>query len=190
MNREQRAKWDERYRDASFREPEPSLLEALPLMGRGLDLDVAAGEGRNSVALARAGFTVVAADFSGVAMSWLAERARREGLPIMPVVADLEASIPLRPGSFDAVVNISYLDRELVPGLKRLLRPGGVLLFDTFLIDQAKSGHPREPRFLLGHYELYDLLSDMELLRYREGIVTYSAGAQAWRAAALARLKD
>jgi hypothetical protein len=62
-----------------------------------------------------------------------------------------------------------------------------MLLFDTFLIDQAAVGHPRNPRFLLEHYELRDLLSDMELIRYREGIVDYGGGKKAWRAIALAR---
>jgi tellurite methyltransferase len=71
--------------------------------------------------------------------------------------------------------------------LKMVLRVGGMLLFDTFLIDQAAVGHPRNPRFLLEHYELRDLLSDMELIRYREGIVDYGGGKKAWRAIALAR---
>jgi tellurite methyltransferase len=85
------------------------------------------------------------------------------------------------------VLNVSFLERGLFPLLKEVLRIGGVLLFDTFLIDQAASGHPRNPRFLLGHYELSDLLSDMELLRYREGIVDYGGGKRAWRATARAR---
>ena len=41
--------------------------------------------------------------------------------------------------------------------------------------------------FLLKHYELRELLGDMELLRYREGIVTYPGDKHAWRAVALAR---
>jgi hypothetical protein len=64
------------------------------------------------------------------------------------------------------------------------------LLFDTFLIDQAASGHPRDPRFLLKHYDLRELLGDMELMRYREGIVTYPGDKHAWRAVALARRRD
>jgi SAM-dependent methyltransferase len=117
----------------------------------------------------------------------LALVARSERLAIQPVVADLEESFPFQPQSFDVVLNISFLERALFPRLKRVLRIGGMLLFDTFLIDQAASGHPRDPRFLLGHYELRDLLSDMELIHYREGIVNYGDGRRAWRAAALAR---
>ena len=39
---------------------------------------------------------------------------------------------------------------------------------------------------MLQHYELCEMLSEMDILRYREGIVTYPDGKTAWRAAALA----
>jgi SAM-dependent methyltransferase len=187
MNRDDLARWEERHRGAAPGSPEPSLVEMLPLLPRGLVLDVAAGTGRNSIEMSRNGFTVVAVDFSPTAMRSLAAAARSESLSIMPLVADLETSLPFRTNVFDTIINISYLDHGLIPSLKQALRPGGFLLFDTFLINQAESGHPRDPRFLLKHYELYDLLADMELIRYREGIVAYPNGARAWRAAALAR---
>ena len=186
MNRAQRDLWEEGHRGAVTGEAEPSVIEGLPMLPRGLALDVAAGNGRNSIALARAGIRVVAADFSATAMRSLRQAAEIDRLPIMPVVADLEEGLPFRRSSFDAVINVSFLDRALIPQLKAALRAGGVLLFDTFLVDQAQTGHPRDPRFLLQHYELREILADMELIRYREGIVTYGDKC-AWRAAALAR---
>jgi tellurite methyltransferase len=182
-----RADWEARHASADIGEAEPSVREFMPLLSGRRALDIAAGNGRNSIALARSGICVVAVDWSRNAMNTLAQSARNEALRISPVVADLEKSFPFRPASFDVVVNVSFLERTLLPTLKKALRPGGVLLFDTFLIDQAAIGHPHNPRFLLGHYELYDLLSDMELIRYREGIVDYGNGKCAWRGAALAR---
>jgi tellurite methyltransferase len=187
MNTSQRAKWEERHHGAIPGEPEPSVTEMIPLLTRGLALDIAAGGGRNSLALARAGIQTVAVDFSETAMRDLATLARRESLPITPVIADLEETFPFRANSFDVSLNVSFLDRTLVRQLKSALRIGGALLFDTFLIDQAESGHPSDPRFLLQHYELRDLLAGMEILRYREGIVVYSSGKHAWRAVALVR---
>ncbi len=188
MNRQRRMLWEDRHRVKSIAvEAEPSVVEMLPLLPRGLALDVAAGTGRNSLYLARAGIGVVAADFSEPALSRLAVETRREGLPVRPVLADLEETFPFRARSFDIVVNVTYLDRALVPSLKDALRVGGVLLFDTFLIDQAETGHPKDPAFMLRHYELRELLTGMELLRYREGIVAYANGTSAWRAVALAR---
>jgi tellurite methyltransferase len=190
MNRQFQAIWDERHCCSQVGATEPSVLEFLPLLPRGRALDIAAGKGRNSIALARAGIRVLAVDWSQTALQSLVMLARNEELAIDPVSADLEWGLPFQPCSFDIVLNVSFLERGLIPRLKMVLRIGGMLLFDTFLIDQATVGHPRDPRFLLGHYELRDLLSDMELLRYREGIVDYGGGSRAWRASALARRAD
>lgn len=189
MNLERRAKWEERHRETTPGDPEPSVIEMLPLLPRGTALDIAAGTGRNAIALARAGLRVVAADFSLTGMRTLIEIARRENLAISPVVADLEDGFPFRPNSLDVILNVSYLDRALVPLLKDALRPRGALLFDTFLIDEADEaghGHLRNNRFTLDHYELRALLADLELVRYREGLVIYPNGKRAWRATALA----
>ena len=187
MNLERRTTWEERHRGAAPGDPEPSVVEMLPLLPHGIALDVAAGTGRNSIALARSGFRVVAADFSLAGLRALAEIARRDHLMISPVVADLEQTFPFHPNSFDVILNVNYLDRQLVPHLKSALRPGGALLFDTFLVDEAGHGHLRDARFTLGHYELRAMLADMELVRYREGLVVYPSGKRAWRGTALAR---
>jgi tellurite methyltransferase len=188
MNRVHQTTWEQRHRNSTPGDPEPSLIEMLPLLPRGLALDVAAGTGRNSIALARAGWRVIAADFSPAGLGALNEIARRENLPITAVVADLEESFPSRANAFEVILNVSYLDRALIPQLKAALRPGGVILFDTFLIDEADAGgHLRDPRFALDHYELRALLDDLELIRYREGLVVYPSGRRAWRATALAR---
>jgi tellurite methyltransferase len=180
--------WEERHRAKSHPgNVEPSVMEMLPLFPRGLALDIAAGTGRHSLCLARAGIRVIAADFSAPAVQALAAAARQESLPVTPVLADLEESFPFRTQSFDLIINVTYLDRALVPLLRNALRPGGMLLFDTFLIDQAATGHPSNPAFLLEHYELREMLVGMELMRYREGIVAYADGTSAWRAMALAR---
>jgi SAM-dependent methyltransferase len=190
MNRERRATWEERHRKAAPGDPEPSLIEMMPLLQPGIALDIAAGTGRNSIALARGGWRVVAADFSVTGLGALAGVAHRDNLKIDPVVADLEESFPFRRNAFDVILNVSYLDRTLLPQLKCALRPGGALFFDTFLIDeadQAGHGHLRNAHFTLDHYELRTLLDGLELMRYREGLVVYPGGKRAWRATALAR---
>jgi tellurite methyltransferase len=187
MNLDDRAAWDERHRgrDAPG-EPEPFLIEMLPLMPRGLALDVAAGRGRHSLALARAGNKVAALDYSETGLRTLLNSARPQGLPIWPVVADV-MSFPLGSERYNVIVDVNFLERELFAAFKTALRAGGMLLVDTFLVDQAALGHPRDPRYLLGRYELTALLSGLEILRHREGIVTYPNGTKAARAAALGR---
>ncbi len=188
MSLDRRTKWNETHRGkSSAGDAEPFVIKMLPLLPRGgLALDVAAGRGRNSIPIARAGMRVVAPDFSEVAMRTLAEIARAERLPIWPVLADFDR-FALRDCSFEAIINVNFLDRALFPHFARALKPGGILLAETFLIDQAASGHPRDPRFMLKHYELRELMAGLELLRYREGLVTYPDGSRAWRASAVAR---
>jgi tellurite methyltransferase len=186
MNDVDRTDWDERHRGRlDTGAPEPFVLEMMPLIARGLALDVAAGRGRHAIALARAGFRVVAVDYSKSAMETLAAVARTEHLPVSPVVADID-DVLLRARTVDAIINVNFLERRLVPALKQALKKGGVILFDTFLEDQAAIGHPRNPEFLLRHYELRDLLDGLELVRYREGLTVYSDDTRAWRASALA----
>ena len=57
-------------------EAEPFLVEMLARIPRGVALDVAAGRGRNALALARVGMQVVAVDYSVEAMRLLAATAR------------------------------------------------------------------------------------------------------------------
>jgi len=190
MNRARQATWEERHRGDTPGDPEPSVIEMIPLLPPGIALDIAAGTGRNSIALAGAGWQVVAVDFSSPGLRGLAELARRHRLVISPVFADLEETFPFRANTFDVILNVSYLDRALVPHLKSALKPGGAILFDTYLIDEGNEpghGHLRDTRFTLDHYELRALLADLELMRYREGLIVYPDGKRAWRASALAR---
>jgi len=188
MSEANRAEWDDRHRGKPAGEAEPFLAATLARIPHGVALDVAAGRGRNALALAGAGLTVIAVDFSAEAMLLLAATARTAQLAIWPIVANLD-SFHLKDESFDAIVNINFLDRALFPDFVRALRPGGVLIADTFLVDQAAIGHPRDPRFLLGHGELRALAAGLEIEQYTEGLVTYPNGERAYRASMAARRK-
>jgi tellurite methyltransferase len=186
MSEPQRAEWDERHRGRAAGEAEAFLIAMLARIPRGVALDVAAGRGRNALALAHAGLRVVAVDYSAEAIRLLAGTARDARLAIWPVVANLD-SFHLKDESLDAIVNINFLDRALFPKFERALRPGGVLIAETFLVDQAAIGHPRDPRFLLGYGELRALAGGLEIEEYREGLVTYPTGERAFRASIVAR---
>lgn len=188
MSLERRKFWDDRHKaSAENASPEPFVVEMLPRMrAAGRVLDIAAGLGRHSVALAQAGMEVVAVDYSELAMAALMASARERRLNIRAVVADLEAQpLPFRPASFDTVLNVNFLDRKLIGFLKQTLRPGGVLLFATFLTRQAEIGEPKNPRFLLRTGELWELMGGLDVTVYREGLLTYPSGKQAWRGSAL-----
>jgi SAM-dependent methyltransferase len=186
MSEPRHVDWDERHRGQPPGAAEPFLAAMLARIPRGVALDVAAGRGRNALALARAGMRVLAVDRSAEAMRIAAAAARAARLAIWPVVANLD-SFHLKDESFDVIVNINFLDRALFPKFVRALRPGGILIAETFLIDQATIAQPRDPRFLLDHGELRALAGGLEIEEYREGLTVSASGQRAFRASMVAR---
>ncbi len=81
---------------------------------------------------------------------------------------DLEhAEIPER--SFDLILCIQYLQRSLFPQIARALRPGGVLLLETYTQAQLEfAGGPRNPSYLLETGELREAFPELCVLFYRE----------------------
>jgi len=133
--------------------PSAWVVRWAPLVAAGgRVLDLACGYGRNARYLAGCGLTVAAVDRDAAALAGLA------GIPgIETTVADLEAAPwPYVPGSFDAVVVVNYLHRPLFPHLLDALRPGGVLVYETFMRGNERYGRPSNPDFLLGPGELLE----------------------------------
>jgi len=151
--------------------PAQFLVENVELLPKGRVLDVAMGEGRNAVYLARIGFSVEGVDVSPEAVKAALELAQQGGVSITAQVADLEAGYRIERESFDVIICFNYLQRSLIPQIKDGVRQGGVVVYETFLVDQAQWGKPKNPDFLLRHNELLDLFRDFRCLRYREGTV-------------------
>jgi SAM-dependent methyltransferase len=151
--------------------PSPFVLAQLADAPPGPALDVACGAGRHALALARRGRRVEAFDRDENRCRALAAVARSERLPVAVVCADLER-FPLPSRRYAVVVNTLYLDRALVPSLVRALRPGGVLVFETFTAAQLATGHPRNPAFVLAPGELLRLAAGLEIIAHVEGPVT------------------
>jgi SAM-dependent methyltransferase len=150
--------------------PSPFVLAHLPLAPQGPALDVACGDGRHGLAIARTGRRVEAIDRDLARCARLRALARSEALPLEVACGDL-TSLPLAVGRYAIVVNTLYLDRALVPALARALRPGGLLLFETFTLAQLATGHPRNPEFVLASGELRRLAAGLRVVAYREGPV-------------------
>ena len=154
---------------SSSKEPSRLLRQLIPLLPKGRALDIACGEGRNAIFLAKNGYHVNAIDISSVALEKGAEAARREGLEINFIHVDLEVyQIPA--DTYDLIINFNYLQRSLVPSIKRGLKKGGVIIFETYTIEQKDFGHPKNPDFLLKPNELIKLFSDLHIFFYREGV--------------------
>ncbi len=166
--------------------PAPFLREISARLPQGRALDLAAGRGRNALFLARQGWTVEALDRDEQALSELRRAADAEGLRHLTTrTIDLEPAGPPPPdlgaAQYDVITVFFYLYRPLFPMLIRALRPGGVLVYETFLVDNhLRYGHPRRREFCLEPNELLRLTAPLSVLHYDEGmrIERGSLGAQ------------
>ena len=151
--------------------PAKFLQDNLMLLPRGRALDVAMGRGSNAVFLAQMGYEVEGVDISPEAISDALEEAKRAEVIIKAQVADLEGAYVIRKSAYDVIICFRYLQRSLIPQIKNGLRKGGMVVYETFTIDQVRFGRPKNPDYLLKHNELLDMFRDFRCLHYREGIL-------------------
>ncbi len=182
--------WDEKHKLAHEENEPAAFLEEIFNRGSwylqtGRALDIATGRGRNALYLAARGFAVEAVDISEVGLQEARKRAEEKGLNISFKQVDLE-SAELSDLAYDLILNFNFLQRDLIPKMKKALRLGGHVIFETHLIDQQFIGHPMNPAYLLGHNELLELFRGFRVLYYREGKFG-KPGKESYRAGLLAQ---
>ncbi len=167
--------WNDRYSASEhlwIQDPDPSLVEATANLIPATALDIGAGEGRNSIHLARNHWTVTSVDLSSVALGRLEQNAERLGLKISTFCGSVE-EFSKSAGQFDLIViaNIHppLSDRkELYALAKNLLADGGRL----FLIGHHKNAlgiaGPPDPDRLLDENEVTEAFAAMEIERLEE----------------------
>ena len=70
---------------------------------------------------------------------------------------------------FDVVLGTRYLQRDLWPALRRAVKPGGFLVYETYTVDQLARGcGPRSADHLLHPTELRDIALGWPLEYYSE----------------------
>jgi 2-polyprenyl-3-methyl-5-hydroxy-6-metoxy-1,4-benzoquinol methylase len=156
----------------------PFLAENTGLLPRGRALDIAMGNGRNTIYLARMGFEAEGVDISAKAVEAALEHARSVGVKISARIADLEAeNYIIQKNTYDLIICFNYLYRPLIPRIKEGLKEGGIIVYETFTVDQMQFGRPSNPEFLLRHNELLEMFRGFRCLRYHEGITDKKAAA-------------
>ena len=122
--------------------PRMVALAADGVRGAAKVLEVAAGTGLVTSAIARTARTVVATDYAEAMVAVLGDRVRSEGLTnVRCEQADLYA-LRFESNSFDAVVaaNVLHLVPDLakaLSALRRVLKPGGQLIAPTYCHDET-----------------------------------------------------
>lgn len=147
-------------------------------------LDVASGGGRHARLFAARGCNVEAVDRDAAALAQLQGVAGIHG-----EVLDLEQeSWPLAGRSFDAVVVTNYLYRPHFDALLACVAPGGVLIYETFMLGNERFGKPSNPAFLLEPDELlHRVAAGFSVLAFEQGEVAAPKPAMVQRICALRR---
>ena len=183
------SEWDAKHslaaNEAAAEAPAGILTELWPLLPAGVALDLACGRGGNALFLAEHGRYVTAVDWSGAALDILEQRAKALKVPVRRIQQIDEAKTPTRAGidllqadleavaipanHYSVILCVRYLQRSLIPQICHALRPGGMLLFETYTKSQLDfSGGPRDPAHLLNHGELRRAFPELEVVFYRE----------------------
>jgi SAM-dependent methyltransferase len=182
-----RAAWDERYSTDELiwkADPNRFLVEETEAFEPGRALDVACGEGRNSVWLASRGWRVTGVDFSHAGLAKAARLATERGVEVTLVEADVVQWRP-PPASFDLVI-VMYLHlvaderRQVLANAASALAPGGTLLVvghDLSNLEEGTGG-PQDPALLFSPEDIVEDLAGLEIERaerVKRSVVTDAA---------------
>jgi len=164
--------WDKTYARKEFvfgKEPSAFLRKHVEKLPKGLALDIAMGEGRHAIYLAKKGFAVEGVDLSAVGLRKAQKFAAANGVKIETINADLNKFV-IKPARYTVILNFYYLNRSLFPKIKQGLARGGVVVFETNTTEQLKNAGSKtlEKEYLLEPNELKNAFSDFEILDYSE----------------------
>lgn len=170
MSLKDQEKWNRKYQTAEYtsgREPcEWLKINSELLAGKGKALDLACGEGRNAVYAASLGYDVLGLDVSEIGLQKARKLAGKKNLHINTLVTDLD-DFEFEENAFDLVLCFYFLDRKLFPGIRKTLKPGGLVVYETFTLDHLKyTGFKRE--WVLEYNELLKEFQSFRVLGYRE----------------------
>ena len=128
---------------------------------------------------------MTAVDWSAAALDILEDHAKARRIPVRRIQRIEDGKQPARAGidllqtdletisipanRYGLILCIRFLQRTLFPQICHALRPGGMLLFETYTKAQMDlSGGPRDPAHLLNTGELRRAFPELEVVFYRE----------------------
>ena len=164
--------WEQEYASRTLADvslPAELLKSYCSLFTRGKALDIASGTGHNAVYLSTAGYEVTAIDKSAAAARLAQAYAAEKGEKIHTVTTDI-LSYPIEAESFDLIADFYFLERTIIPHIKSGLKPGGLVFFETYTLEQQDIDGPHNPDFLLKPNELLNWFKEFFIIFYHERI--------------------
>lgn len=127
-------------------------------------LDLGCGGGRDAVFLAEQGWQVTAIDQEQRVIERAKTLAQNNQTQVNWRVCDVRRADCLPASSFDLILMMRFLNRDLYPYIRRHTRPGGYVLIQTFVEGVEKFGSPKNPQFILQKGELAKEFAEYEVI--------------------------
>ena len=122
------------------------------------------GRGRHARVLCGLGLVTFGVDVSFEAVRSAADDLAARGQKLRGWCADLTVS-PLPRAAFEVVLVTRYLQRDLMRPIGEAVAPGGIVIYETFTVNQRALGTgPTSPHHLLEPGELADCFKAFEVL--------------------------
>jgi SAM-dependent methyltransferase len=147
--------------------PSSWVVKHQPLIRKGgRVLDLACGKGRHAIRFAQQGYQVDAIDRDAQVVSNMVGMSN-----INVIIVDLEVGEwPNSDQFYDGLIVSRYLYRPMLHTLAAMLNPGGVLIYETFMVGNERFGKPSNPDFLLLPNELLDIYSPLlNIISFEQG---------------------
>ena len=167
-----KVRWNHKYKGKDYLfgvRPVDWVRDSAPFFPKaGKALDIAMGEGRNAVFLAKQGLDVTGVDISEVGIKKAKKLAAKNGVKLNTEAVDLK-KYQLKPNSYDVIVMTYFLQRDLFPQIKKALKKGGVAVIESYNHEYLKINERFKPLWALKHNELLDTFSEkgFKVLRYQ-----------------------
>lgn len=168
--------WNEYFeKHQNLGDPDEFLVQMLPRLQKGKVLDLAMGNGVNSLLLAKNGFKVEGFDVSNVAVKQAQFHAVEQGVSLVADCLDLDMYL-MQLMTYDSIVMINFKPQlkrfygELVRGLKQ----GGTLLISSLGVEAMNDAIARTESFKDYYFESNEVLRHLhglKILFYQESEV-------------------
>ncbi|WP_278683846.1 class I SAM-dependent methyltransferase [Paraclostridium bifermentans] len=160
--------WDKKFKDRGNKvlNPEPTLVAHVSLLKLGSVLDIACGDGRNSIYLLEQGFEVTGIDFSCIALEKLKRVSDEKKLKVKVNKMDLSMKNSLDElGKFDNIIINHYkLSESQLLKLHEHINDDGILFICGFSEEQVCNEKIKE-NDLIYKSEINKLNSCFELVK-------------------------
>lgn len=163
--------WDSKFeiRGDSLLSPEKALINNIGYLKKGTVLDVACGDGRNTLYLIQKGFDVTGVDFSNKALERLNAFATRAGCEIETKQVDLSGSNSLNElNNFDNIVINHYrANKEVLKEISKHINDDGILFVCGFGHKHKVDSKIRQEDLIL-ESDFEEIKNMFDLIKYEE----------------------